>query len=132
MSNLGHWKTCTVVPPEFFGFIYRITCLGHKKWYVGKKQAQFAVTKKPLMGNKNKRHSTKESDWKYYTSSSKALNKDIDDLGRECFQFEIIMFCKSKSELAYQETLHIIHSNALFDKQSYNEYLLVRLRNKKF
>ena len=54
------------LPQDCEGFVYVITNLINNKKYIGKKLARFKVTKPPLKGRKNKRRSTKESDWKTY------------------------------------------------------------------
>ena len=129
MENLGHWHCNIPIPESSFGFIYRVENLGNGKYYYGKKQCQFKTCKKPLKGRVNKRRGTKTSDWKYYTGSSKKLNADIDLFGKDNFKFEIIKFCNSKSDLAYSELQYIMP--CFYDTNSYNEYILVRLRNPK-
>jgi hypothetical protein len=50
---------------------------------------------------KNKR--TTESTWKYYCSSSKYLEPDIQKLGKRAFSFVILLLCKNKRDLYYNE-----------------------------
>ncbi len=59
-------KIVEEISEEYIGFVYLITNLTNGKKYIGKKLAKFKVTKKPLKGKKNKRRSTKESDWRTY------------------------------------------------------------------
>ena len=54
-------KIVEQISEEYVGFVYLITNLTNDRKYIGKKLAQFKVTKKPLKGKKNKRRSTKES-----------------------------------------------------------------------
>lgn len=131
VKTLGHWKTSLKVPDTFLGFIYRITNLANGRVYLGRKQCTVKTTKPPLKGKKRKRRGIQESDWKTYTGSNKALNADIQKLGLDCFRFEIIHFCQTKSDLAYWETFYILTENALLDKKYYNEYLFCRLRVRK-
>lgn len=131
MENYGHWENECGEPLENIGFIYRITNLTTNRKYIGKKLLQFKTTKKPLKNRKNKRRGVKESDWKTYTGSCNQLNEDIEKIGKQDFKFEILCWCKNKSELSYNEMKHIIMSNALFDADYYNEYVGGRVRIRK-
>jgi len=102
--NKGHWQYHSHIDTdEYFGFIYKISNMLNGKLYIGKKSFRHAVTKPPLKGRKNKRRSTKDSGWKAYTGSSKALNKDIETHGISNFRFEILGLCKTRMELRYEE-----------------------------
>ena len=91
------WK-----PLDYFGFVYRITRIDTGRSYIGKKQLIFTRRKK-IKGRVNRKHVKKESDWKVYTGSCEELNQEIKTLGKERFRFEILKFCKTKSELGYTE-----------------------------
>ena len=86
--DLGHWVLSENLEwnPEAFGFVYLIINKSDKRKYIGSKQMVKKVTKKPLKGKKNKRHSTAESDWKTYTGSCRELNEDIEKLGENNFE----------------------------------------------
>ena len=112
----GHWTVVDVYyyhnvvrmnedlkPLDFFGFVYRITRKDTGRSYIGKKQMVFTRRKK-IKGRVNRKHIKKESDWKEYTGSCEELNQEIETLGKERFDFEILKFCKTKSELGYKET----------------------------
>ena len=132
MIDTGHWiNTGDTIPENSIGFIYKIVNTTNEKKYIGKKLLQFKVCKKPLKGRKNKRRSTKESDWRTYTGSCKQLNDDILQIGEVNFRFEILCWCPSKSLLNYEEIKQIILANALFDKNYYNEYVGGRVRIRK-
>ena len=96
-------KIVEEISEEYIGFVYLITNLTNGKKYIGKKLAKFKVTKKPLKGKKNKRRSTKESDWRTYWGSSDHLNADVEQLGPENFTREILYYCTSRGELSYLE-----------------------------
>lgn len=101
--DLGHWE----FPHEFeitewFGFIYRIIEKPTGREYVGKKQF-FSNRTKAVKGKKNRKHFKKESDWKKYTGSSIELNKSIETLGKENYQFLIESLHKTKGSLHYRE-----------------------------
>jgi hypothetical protein len=131
MQDYGHWKVTTDIPEESIGFIYKITNLDNNRKYIGKKLLKFKTSKKPLKGRVNKRRGTKESDWKSYTGSCNQLNEDIVKIGKDKFSFEILCWCKSKSDLSYAEMKQIILANALYDKDYYNEYVGGRVRIRK-
>jgi Putative endonuclease segE, GIY-YIG domain len=130
--DYGHWtNTAGDIPEECIGFIYRICNTSNNRKYIGKKLLKFKVTKKPLKGRVNKRRSAKESDWKTYTGSCNQLNEDIGKIGKDKFTFEILSWCKNKSDLSYEEIKQIILANALYDKDYYNEYVGGRVRIRK-
>ena len=132
MNDYGHWR-CGMgdIPESCVGFIYKITNTVTNKKYIGKKLLKFKTSKKPLKGRVNKRRGTKESDWKSYTGSCNQLNEDIEKIGKDKFTFEILSWCGSKSDLSYEEMKQIIISNALYDKDYYNEYVGGRVRIRK-
>tara|TARA_R110000823_G_scaffold40754_1_gene107671 strand:- start:687 stop:1211 length:525 start_codon:yes stop_codon:yes gene_type:complete len=114
MLDFGHWKfPADFVVDEWFGFVYRIIDITTTQEYIGKKQFHSAVTKKPLKGRKNKRRSTKESNWREYTSSSSHINKAIDEKGKENFQFIIESLHKTKGSLTYAEVFAQITEDVL-------------------
>ena len=107
------------IPQEYIGFVYLITNLTNDKKYIGKKLAQFKVTKKPLKGKKNKRRSTKESDWKTYWGSS------------ENFTREILYYCTSRGELSYLEAKEQFDRKVLETEEYYNGIINVRVGSSK-
>ena len=85
-----------------FGFVYLITNLHNGKGYIGCKQYK-------LYRKLNER----ESDWKTYTGSSKWLNEDIQNIGKEHFKFEVIAEYKNKRSLRYYELYYQMKFNVL-------------------
>jgi hypothetical protein len=85
-----------------FGFVYLITNLKNGKGYIGCKQY--------LMYRKLKE---RESNWKTYMGSSKWLLKDIEEMGKEHFKFEIIAEYKNKRSLHYYELFYQMKFNVL-------------------
>lgn len=119
-SDLGHWTTALQLPDETpFGFIYQITEISTGKVYLGKKQIQKVVKKKPLKGKTRKRKEVKESDWRMYTSSSTYINESILKHGKTGFIFEILFWCCSKSELAYREAKIQFELDVLLHQDKY-------------
>jgi hypothetical protein len=90
--DLGHWFLLenVIITEETFGFIYEITNNINNKKYIGNKQCQSKIKRKPLKGKTRNRIDFKESDWKSYTSSSNVLNEDILKHGKENFTFKIL------------------------------------------
>ena len=119
------------IPQEYIGFVYLITNLTNDRKYIGKKLAQFKVTKKPLKGKKNKRRSTKESDWKTYWGSSDKLNEDVEHLGPDNFTREILYYCTSRGELSYLEAKEQFDREVLKTDEYYNGIINVRVGSSK-
>jgi len=127
--DLGHWslvENCTF-NEESFGFIYEIKNNITGKMYVGKKQCNTRIKRKPLKGKKRNRIDSKESDWKTYTGSSNDLNNDIEVYGKENFTFTILKECGSKWELGYEEIKEQIKREVLLSNDYYNGVLNVRI-----
>ena len=119
------------LPEECEGFVYLITNLTNGKMYVGKKLARFKVTKPPLKGKKNKRRSTKESDWKTYWGSSDYLNADVKELGEDKFTRVILHYCQSRGMLSYLEAKEQFDREVLISDTYYNGIINVRVGSSK-
>ena len=124
-------KIVEQIGEEYVGFVYLITNLTNDRKYIGKKLAQFKVTKKPLKGKKNKRRSTKESDWRDYWGSSDKLNEDVQTLGPENFTREILYYCTSRGELSYLEAKEQFDREVLKTDEYYNGIINVRVGSSK-
>jgi len=127
MADLGHWQGLLTEDTIPYGFIYEITNLTNNRKYIGKKQCQSVRKRPPLKGKKNKRHQIVETDWRTYTSSSNELNKDIIELGKEKFKFEILISCDSKWELSYNEMKLQVEREVLLKDEYYNGIINVRI-----
>ena len=112
---------------ELFGFVYIINNTTNGKWYIGQKQFHKKVTRPPLKGRKNKRRSTKESDWRKYTGSSVSLNEDI--ANGDVIEKRILHICSCKWEMNYVETMLQFSNRALLDDNSYNGIINLRIGN---
>jgi len=132
LSDLGHWEGVLEENIDLpYGFIYKITNLTNDKKYIGKKQCQSIRKRPPLKGKKNKRHEKIETDWKTYTSSSNELNKDLEQLGKANFKFEILRWCDSKWELSYYEARLQFKEEVLLRNDYYNGIINVRIGGRK-
>lgn len=127
MQDLGHWITSIPIPEHPYGFIYLITNLVTNKKYIGKKQMQTTKKRPPLKGKTRKRSYVTETDWKFYTSSSNEVNKDISIYGKDKFKFEILQFCNSKSALAYFEAKQQFDREVLLKEDYYNGIINLRI-----
>ena len=130
-NNYGHWilinEDLKNDQKNAFGFVYLIVNKTNNRKYIGSKQLIKKITKKPLKGKKQKRHSVVESDWKTYTGSCNELNKDIELLGEHNFEFIILEWAYSKMDLKYKELKEQILKNAIYSKDYYNRIVNVRL-----
>jgi hypothetical protein len=115
------------LPEGCEAFVYLITNKTNGMMYVGKKLAKFKVTKAPLKGKKNKRRSTKESDWREYWGSSDRLNADVERLGPENFTREILYFCPSRGIASYLEAREQFERKVLETDDYYNGIINVRI-----
>jgi hypothetical protein len=130
-----HWtyegKQIDELPEGCEAFVYLITNLTNGMMYVGKKLAKFKVTKPPLKGKKNKRRSTKESDWRDYWGSSDRLNADVEELGVENFTREILHICPSRGIASYLEAREQFERRVLETDDYYNGIINVRVGGSK-
>jgi hypothetical protein len=128
-NNTGHWvlNESVTMSDKTFGFIYEITNTINNKKYIGKKQCNSRIRRKPLKGQKRTRIDYRESNWKEYTSSSNELNSDIEKHGKDKFIFKILKVCDSKWALAYYEAKAQIDNNVLLRDDYYNGILNLRI-----
>lgn len=127
MTWLFESEEIETLPEDCVGFVYLITNLTNNRKYIGKKLARFKTSKPPLKGRKNRRRGTKESDWREYYGSNDELNKDIEQLGTENFQREILYYCNSKAECSYIEAREQFRHKVLETPQYYNGHIQVRV-----
>jgi hypothetical protein len=127
IKDLGHWEYNGEIPDDCFGFIYEITNNKTNRKYIGKKQMQKRIKRKPLKGKKRNRICWLESDWKTYTGSCRELNEEIEQYGKEHFTFEILKLCCSKSDLAYNEIKLQLEKDVLLREEYFNGIINCRL-----
>lgn len=127
MTWLYDGKELEELPVGCEAFVYLITNNTNGMKYVGKKLAKFKVTKAPLKGKKNKRRSTKESDWRDYWGSSDRLKEDVERLGEDKFTREILYFCPSRGIASYLEAREQFERRVLETDEYYNGIINVRV-----
>jgi hypothetical protein len=126
-------KEIIELPEDCIGFVYIITNLQSGRRYIGKKLSKFSRTKyqtvKLKNGTKKKKKikSKVESDWLDYYGSSDALNKDVDQLGKELFKREILYLCNSKALCSYIEAREQFNNRVLESDDWYNGNIMVRV-----
>lgn len=124
----------TEIPEGYIGFVYCITCSINGKKYIGKKLFTFARTKVKTITLKNGEKRKKkirdrvDSDWMEYYGSSDYLKKDIELLGIENFNREILYICKTKDECTYRESEEIFKRQALLTEAYYNAWIACKTR----
>jgi len=115
------------------GFVYLITNTVSGRMYVGKKLSKFKTTRYKMHTQKNGKKVRKkirgavDSGWQDYYGSSDQLNKDIESLGRDRFQREILYYCRSKAELNYVEAREQFSRKVLESDLYYNGHIRVRV-----
>ncbi|SDE83195.1 hypothetical protein [Terriglobus roseus] len=122
--DTGHWqhpwKSFDI--DDWTGFVYVITCTANNRKYIGKKFFH-STTRKQVAGKTRRKKVVKESDWKKYTGSSKALNDDIQLYGKNAFRFEIVSLHETRSSLSWEEARQIVLHDALRAKNANGEKL---------
>ena len=124
MEWLYKGKKVDDISSEYVGFVYIITENFSGKKYVGKKLAWKPAYRK-VKGKKKKYQ--KESDWKSYYGSSRALKEQIDLSGRDKYTREILRLCKTKGELSYYEAKEQFDRDVLLRDDYYNGIISCRI-----
>lgn len=99
----GHWDFDEDLNQgKQFGFIYLIRDLVNMRMYIGKKQ--YYGTGKANKGT--------ETNWKWYTSSCKALQESIKQNGKENFEFYVLEEYFNRGTLGFAETWSLMYVEA--------------------
>jgi len=112
------------IPEDIKSFVYIITNKTNNKKYVGKKTFTFAKTKQI---KKKKKRFRVASDWQLYYGSNNQLKHDVELLGRENFDREILHLCKTKGTANYLEAHEILSRHAIVSEEYYNQWLSVKV-----
>ena len=133
MTWLYQNQTVDQLPEDCVGFVYLITNTTDGRMYIGKKLAKFSKTTQKTVKLKNgskkkKKIRTKvDSDWRDYYGSSPELSRDVELIGTDKFQREILYYCKSKAECSYIEAREQFTRKVLESRDYYNGHIQVRV-----
>lgn len=123
------------LPQDSVGFIYVITNKIDGRKYIGKKKQFFVKTTQKTITLKNGTKKKKkiktnvQSDWRTYYGSSDELKADVERLGVENFDREILEFANSLSMISYLEAKYQFETDALLHPDKwYNSWIMVRVR----
>ena len=112
---------------DYFGFCYLLTDLENGKQYIGRKYF-YSIRKKKGIRKKVR----SESDWKSYYSSSKKVQKIVQESGSNRFKREILSLYIKKGQVNYNETKLLFNHNVLEavnhrgEKLYYNDNIMNR------
>ena len=125
-----HWTGEEPQSHIFFGFIYEIIDNKNSRRYIGKKQYVKANPQRRVKNRPSMRNSSKwkdyhwlESDWAFYTGSSKELNTAIHKDGKANFEFVILSQHDSRGSLHYAEIDTQVKKDVLRLKNEEGEFL---------
>jgi hypothetical protein len=127
---------------EYYGFVYIITNIKTKKFYIGKKafihNKKKKLTKKEIAehtgaGRKPTTRIDKvDSGWKLYYGSSKELLADVKIHGEKYFERIVLHLAKNKKQLSFLELQEQITYRVLFKDNSYNDNIAGKYFRKDF
>ena len=118
------------IPPEYFGFIYRITDKETGEMYIGQKRMRRTKTLPVTKTRKRKQKLLVESDWRTYYSSSKHIQNNVSKGLEGLYKREILRFGYSKGDLSYLETLEQFNQGVLLKDEYLNGIINCRIHKK--
>ncbi len=117
------------IPPEYAGFVYRITDTETGEKYIGQKRFRKTKTLPITKTRKRRVRTTVESDWRTYHGSSTVIKQHLSE-GHTGYTREIIRFGYSKGDLSYLETLEQFNQGVLLKKEYLNGIINCRIHKK--
>lgn len=112
---------------DYHSIVYIINSKIDDKYYVGVKKLLKRVKRKPLKNKKRGKVVYKDNGLLTYYGSSKNLLEDIAKNGKESYTRTVLHLCQSQSESKYLELCEQVARNVLFDKNSYNSIVNLRV-----
>ena len=111
----------------YVSFVYRITNLETGKKYIGKKVLK-TYQKKKVKGKTRKKKVEKESKWREYFVSNLNLLADVERLGQDRFERELIKLCKTRGTASYWEAkLQMQHEVLENPDKFYNDWIMCKV-----
>ena len=98
---------------DYEGFVYEIVNTLTLRRYIGRKYFWSKRKTKKVKGKKRK-IIKKESDWRYYKSSSDELKADITRYGLSGFTFEVLSLHKTRAQTNYAEVKEMFSRDVLY------------------
>lgn len=116
--DYGHWTTSIKFDVnEILAFVYVATCIETGQKYIGVKKCWVSIKKPPC--EYSRRTSFKESNWKKYTTSSKVVNRMIEE--GKTFHFHILETFTVWGEALYEESVLLIENGVLTSDKWLNQ-----------
>lgn len=131
-----NWEI-TQPPKNKYGFVYKITYLKDKSFYIGSK-AFYSITNPKISKKRSnelyrgkgrkpvREKKVVESNWKVYTSSSAIVKAMIEEHGLKKFQFEILKTFETKQEMLLYEAYLISYEFIIRNPKILNEWVSVK------
>lgn len=111
----------------YAAFVYIITNLENNKRYIGKKIFK-SVRRQKVKGKTRRKKVEKESDWRRYFGSNRDLLEDIEKLGQDRFEREIVKLCRTRGTANYWEAkLQMQHEVLEHPDKFYNDWIYVKV-----
>lgn len=111
----------------YAAFVYIITNLVDNKRYIGKKIFT-SIRRKKVKGKTRRKKVQKESDWKSYYGSNKSLQADVERLGQDKFEREIVKLCRTRGTASYWEAkLQMQHEVLEKPDDFYNDWIMIKV-----
>ena len=118
------------IPPEYEGFVYRITDTETGEKYIGQKRFRKTKTLPITKTRKRRKKTLVESDWRSYFSSSEVIKENVAQGHSGRYTREILKFGYSKGDLNYLEMFWQIQLNVLFRDDYLNGIINARIHRK--
>ena len=118
-------------PPEgFICFVYIITNKKSNRKYIGKKNFFKSRYLPKTKTRKRRKKVISETDWREYYGSCKELLQEIDLLGKESYNREILHLCEAKGKASYIEAKEQFDREVLLRDDYYNGIIQCRINKK--
>ena len=118
------------IPPEYVGFVYRITDTKTGEKYIGQKRFHRTKTLPITKTRKRRKKTLVESDWRTYHSSSEVIKENVAAGHSDRYEREILRFGYSKGDLNLLELMCQVENKVLFDPTYLNGIINARIHHR--